>query len=77
MFDLIVESADLVALVGGAEVDRQTLNILQRLTDIFVAADGGANGQVYIGKEKRIRGICGVCRYGNTCLCMSRLKHHK
>lgn len=39
----IVSSDKLIALVGGAEIAPEVLNILQTLTDTFVAADGGAN----------------------------------
>lgn len=42
MSDLIVDATKPVALVGGAEVAPKTIKILQTLTDIFVAADGGA-----------------------------------
>ncbi len=39
----IVSSDGPVALVGGAHVAPEILNILQTLTNVFVAADGGAN----------------------------------
>lgn len=39
----IVSSADPIALIGGAQVAPEILNILQTLTEVFVAADGGAN----------------------------------
>lgn len=43
MIDLIVDVSEPVALVGGAELAPQHLNILQKLTETFVAADGGAD----------------------------------
>ena len=42
-----------VALVGGAEFDPEILNILQRLTDVFIAADGGADHLVRAGITPR------------------------
>lgn len=43
MGDLIVETSGPVALVGGAPLGADHLKILQRLTQIFVAADSGAD----------------------------------
>ena len=42
MSQIIVRSPAPVALLGGAQVAPQVLNILQSLTATFVAADGGA-----------------------------------
>ena len=38
----IVDAPQPVVLVGGAEIAPEVVNILRMLTDIFVAADGGA-----------------------------------
>jgi thiamine pyrophosphokinase len=43
MSTMIVRSPDPVALVGGADVEPELLNILQSRTKDFVAADGGAD----------------------------------
>ena len=43
MTELIVDAPDLVALIGGAQLGPQHLNILQTLTQTFVAADSGAD----------------------------------
>jgi len=39
----IVSKSDPIALVGGAELAPEHLNILQTLTDLFIAADSGAD----------------------------------
>ena len=43
MKELIVDDPKAIALVGGAQLAPQHLNILQRLTKTFVAADSGAD----------------------------------
>lgn len=43
MTELIVDAADPIALIGGAQLGPQHLNILQTLSNLFVAADGGAD----------------------------------
>ena len=40
---LIVDDPRAIALIGGAQLASQHLNILQTLTETFVAADGGAD----------------------------------
>jgi len=43
MPDVIVDATEPIALVGGAEIAPEVIKILQTITDIFVAADGGAD----------------------------------
>lgn len=43
MTELIVDAAEPIALIGGAKLGPQHLNILQTLTQTFVAADSGAD----------------------------------
>ncbi len=43
MTELIVDVTDPIALIGGAQLSPQHLNILQTLTQTFVAADSGAD----------------------------------
>ncbi|MEL6570690.1 MAG: thiamine diphosphokinase [Pseudomonadota bacterium] len=49
MMTPIVDVTQPVALVGGAEVAPKVLNILQTLTDVVIAADGGADHLVAFG----------------------------
>jgi thiamine pyrophosphokinase len=43
MTELIVDVTEPIALIGGAQIGPQHLNILQTLTQTFVAADSGAD----------------------------------
>ncbi|MEO9863673.1 MAG: thiamine diphosphokinase [Yoonia sp.] len=43
MTELIVDAAEPIALIGGADLGPEHLNILQTLTQTFVAADSGAD----------------------------------